>query len=84
MEKQVTLSSNLSIEATTTTLDLSRSALYELLKKKSENFPRPFKIGRRTYFSEREVAQWLADRPRIAAPASSSAEIRDQAHLLKG
>lgn len=84
MEMQVTLSPNLSIEAATTTLCISRSALYELLKKKSENFPRPFKIGRRTYFSEREVAQWLADRPRIGANDVSPSETTKQTASRKG
>lgn len=77
MEMHVTLSQNMSIEATTTTLSLSRSALYELMKKKSENFPRPFKIGRRTYFSEREVAQWLADRPRVEANSASDVQAKE-------
>lgn len=83
METQTPLSKNMSVATTADTLDMSTSAFYELLKKEYEGFPRPFKIGRRTYFSEREVAQWLADRPRIAAPANTSAQVRDQAHQLK-
>lgn len=84
METQAHLSPNLSVKATTIALDLSRTSLYELLKKTSENFPRPYKIGRRTFFSKSEVAQWLVDRPRIGAKGNVDSQAPNQHAPRKG
>ena len=42
------------------TLSLSRSTVYRLLEQKV--LPRPIKVGKRTFFSEREIQAWIADK----------------------
>ena len=41
-------------------LGISRSKLYKMLE--GDEIPRPIKIGRRAFFSERELQGWIADR----------------------
>lgn len=41
-------------------LGISRSKLYKMLEE--DEVPRPIKIGRRAFFSERELQSWIADR----------------------
>lgn len=42
------------------TLGLSKSTMYRLLER--GELPRPIKIGVLTYFSEREVQTWIANK----------------------
>ncbi|MCC5955830.1 MAG: AlpA family phage regulatory protein [Natronohydrobacter sp.] len=51
-------------------LGVSRSKLYRMLEE--NEIPRPVKIGRRAYFSERELQMWIADRL-AARPGSANA-----------
>lgn len=39
---------------------LSRSKIYELLAR--DRFPSPTKVGRRNYFSQHEIQDWIAAR----------------------
>ncbi len=71
MKLTIPIDTNASVSQAMATLGIKKTAFYELLKKPSENFPRPFKIGRRTFFSNAEIAQWLADRPRVTTSAHS-------------
>jgi excisionase family DNA binding protein len=41
-------------------IGVSRSKLYQLLG--AGDLPEPVKIGRRRYFSERELQAWISDR----------------------
>jgi prophage regulatory protein len=50
----------LTIAAARRQLGVSRSKLYQLLA--DDDLPEPVKIGRRRYFSERELQAWIADR----------------------
>lgn len=78
------IDTNASVNEAMVITGFKKTAFYELLKKPSENFPRPFKIGRRTFFSNAEIAQWLADRPRVANLANSGSGVRTQTTQLKG
>lgn len=49
---------SVSVVATSKWLGTSRSTLYEILKK-DPTFPRPFKLGHRTFFVESELEAWL-------------------------
>lgn len=40
-------------------LGVSRSKLYKMLD--ANEIPRPIKIGRRAFFSEREIQTWISD-----------------------
>lgn len=42
------------------TLGISKSNAYRLLEQ--DALPRPIKIGRRTFFSERELQAWIANK----------------------
>lgn len=41
-----------------------RSSLYAILADPKSDFPRPFKVGRRTYFLRSELEAWMNSRPR--------------------
>ena len=41
-------------------LGVSRSQLYRMIE--AGTVPRPVKVGRRTYFSDRELQDWIAAR----------------------
>lgn len=49
-------------------LGVSRSKLYRMLEE--DEIPRPVKIGRQAFFSQRELQAWIADR--LAARGISS------------
>lgn len=51
-------------------LGVSRSQLYRLLEEQA--IPRPIKIGRRSYFSQRELQQWI--NTRLAQRADGGAQ----------
>ena len=42
------------------TLGISRSTAYRLLEQNA--LPRPIKVGKRTFFSERELQTWIANK----------------------
>ncbi len=60
----------ITISAAQRQLGVSRSKLYRMLEE--DEIPRPVKIGRRAYFSERELQIWIADRL-AARPGSANA-----------
>lgn len=84
MKIRFPIDTNASVKEAMVITGHKKTAFYELLKNPLLNFPRPFKIGRRTFFSNAEIAQWLADRPRIANLANSGSGVRTQATQLKG
>lgn len=44
---------------------MKKSTIYDFMNRPVEPFPRPYRLGERTVaWSEREVAQWMASRPR--------------------
>lgn len=46
---------------------ISDMTLWRWLNEPSLNFPRPIYIGRRRYWREADVTQWLARQPEVAA-----------------
>lgn len=50
----------LSLQEALATLGISRSTCYRLLEQNA--LPRPIKIGKRTFFSERELQGWIANK----------------------
>jgi prophage regulatory protein len=50
----------ISIAGTQQLLSVSRSKLYLMLE--AGEIPRPVKLGRRTFFSEREIQSWIQEK----------------------
>lgn len=47
---------------------MGKSWIYEAIKSPTDPFPKPYKLSDRAVaWSEREVRQWMADRPRADA-----------------
>jgi predicted DNA-binding transcriptional regulator AlpA len=57
----------LSIQETLVKSGFCRTSLYLILADESMEFPRPLIIGRRRFFLENEIDDWIANRPRVAS-----------------
>jgi predicted DNA-binding transcriptional regulator AlpA len=61
----------LSVLDTCRTAGFKRTKLYKELNDPDSDFPRPYKIGSRTYFLKSEILAWLRARPRIERPVKN-------------
>lgn len=62
----------LSVKDTVFMVGLSRSSIYAMLNDEVSDFPRPLKIGCRTYFLQTEIERWIASRPRLVSKPKSA------------
>ncbi len=72
LASEVSLPATLSMPAIRARYGLSSTAVYRLIR--DHNFPRPVKIGSRSYWIAAEIDAWLAERAaeRDQAPADTT------------
>jgi len=61
----------ITLNATADKTGKSRSAVYIEIDDEHSDFPKAVQVGKRKYFVEHEIDEWILSRPRVAAKSKT-------------